>query len=48
MGALDYSEGDAGEGDQSAGETQAPIPVVVQNQQIRTRRQRKELERTGN
>ena len=47
-GVLDCSEGDASEGDQSTGETQAPMPVVVQNQQIRTRRQRKGLERTGN
>ena len=39
MGVLDYSVGDASEGDQSAGETQAPMPVVVQNQQIQTRRQ---------
>ena len=37
---LDCSEGD--EGDQSSGETQAPMPAVVQNQQIRARRQRKE------
>ena len=47
-GVLDCSEGDASEGDQSTSETQAPMPVVVQNQQIRTRRQRKELERTSN
>ena len=47
-GVLDCSEGNASEGDQSTGETQAPMPVVVQNQQIWTRRQRKELERTGN
>ena len=31
-GVLDCSEGDASKGDQSAGETQAQIPVVVQNQ----------------
>ena len=37
---LDCSESD--EGDQSSGEIQAPMPAVVQNQQIRTRRQRKE------
>ena len=47
-GVLDCSEGDASEGGQSAGETQAQMPVVVRNQQIRTRRQRKELEQTGN
>ena len=47
-GVLDCSEGDASEGDQSTGETQAPVLVVVQNKQIRTRRQRKELGRTGN
>ena len=47
-GLLDCSEGDVSEGDQSTGETQAPMPVVVQNQQIRSRRQRKELERIGN
>ena len=43
---LGCSEGD--EGDKSTGETQALMPVVVQNQQIQTRRQRKELEQTGN
>ena len=47
-GVLDCSEGDASEGDQSAGEAQAQMPVVLQNQQIRARRQRKELEQTGN
>ena len=37
---LDYSEDDGG--DQSAGvETQAPLPVVVRDQQILTRSQRK-------
>ena len=38
---FDCSEGD--EGDQSAGENQAPMSasVVVQNQQIQTRSQRK-------
>ena len=46
-GVLDCSAGDASEGDQSAAETQAQMPVVVQNQQIRTCRQRKELEQTG-
>ena len=42
---LDCSEGD--EGDQSAGETQAPMPIVVRGQQIRTHRQGKELEQSG-
>ena len=36
---LDCSAGD--KGDQSAASAQAPIPVVVQNQQIRARSQRK-------